>query len=139
MRTVPGHLRAGTAVVPTARGGGLLPGASAPRSCPGSADMAPGPRPVHVDTGVARPRVWGLTQQTKVLLLRQGSPWVWWSGDTHLREEGAAAPPCFGPNSKCVSQGPSLGRKHSFLAALQPHLSAFRPRDFSAFVSSPES
>ena len=135
MRTVPGHLRAGTAVVPTARGGGLLPGASAPRSCPGSADMAPGPRPLHVDTGVARPRVWGLTQQTKVLLLRQGSPWVRWSGDTNLREEGPAAPPCSGPNSKW----PPWGGKLSFLAAPQPHPSAFRPRDFSALVSSPES
>ena len=81
--------------------------------------MAPGPRPVRVDTSVTRLQVWGLAQQIKVLLLHQASPWVWWSGDTHLREEGAAAPPRSCPNSQCVSQGSSLGQE----AAYWPHLS----------------
>ena len=84
--------------------------------------MAPGPRPVRVDTSVTRLQVWGLAQQIKGLLLHQASPWVWWSGDTHLREEGAAAPPWSGPNSQGVSRGPSLGQE----AAYQPHLSLTR-------------
>ena len=84
--------------------------------------MVPGPRPVRVDTSVTGLQVWGLVQQTEVLLLHQASPWVWWSGDTHLREEGAAAPPCSGPNSQGVSRGPSLGQE----AAYWPHLSLTR-------------
>lgn len=56
MRIVPNHLRAGTAWCPQPTEEGSSQGLG-PLFLPGSTDVAPGPCPVRVDTGVARLRV----------------------------------------------------------------------------------